>query len=136
MRLMRVSSAPSRGPLSVVPRPVGYPRAMRRTLIALVTAFCAPARPTAAPARLVGGIPVPATAHPAVVLIQAPDIFGDLSECTGVLVAKRVVLSSVTCVFFLDLDNAHVIVGRTSRTAGNGRAIDVAGVDVPPELDL
>ena len=136
MRLMRVSSAPFRSPLRVVPRPVGYRPVMRRTLIALITALCAAAPASAAPARLVGGSPVPATAHPAVVLIQAPDIFGDLNECTGVLVAKRVVLSSVTCVFFLDLDNARVIVGRTSRTAGNGRAIDVIGFDVPPELDL
>jgi secreted trypsin-like serine protease len=109
---------------------------MRRTLIALIMALCAAAPAGAAPARLVGGNPVPATAHPAVVLIQAPDIFGDLTECTGALVAKRVVVASVTCVFFLDLDNARVIVGRTSRTAGNGRAIDVIGFDVPPDLDL
>jgi len=109
---------------------------MRRTLIALITALCAAAPASAAPARLVGGNPVPAAAHPAVVTIQAPDLFGDLEECTGVLVAKRVVLSSVSCVFFLDLDNARVIVGRTSRTAGNGRVIDVIGFDVPPDLDL
>jgi len=109
---------------------------MRRALIALIAALCAAAPAAAAPARLVGGTPVPASAHPAVVTIEAPDLFGDVSDCTGVLVAKRVVLTSVTCVFFLDLDSAHVIVGRTSRTAGNGRSVAISGFDVPPTLDL
>ncbi len=109
---------------------------MRRPLLALVLFLCAVAPATAAAPRSTGGTPVAAGAHPSVVLVEGADIFGDVESCTGVLVSKRVVVTSVTCVFFVDLDAAQVIVGRTSRAADNGTAIPIAGFDVPPTLDL
>jgi secreted trypsin-like serine protease len=109
---------------------------MRRTLLALITVLCAAAPASAATPRSTGGTAVPASAHPAVVLVEGTDIFGEVESCTGVLVAKRVVVTSVTCVFFIDLDAAQVIVGRTSRTADNGTAVAIDGFDVPATLDL
>ena len=122
-------------PTEVLPgiarRVSGTRPAMRRTLLALITAPVRRRSGAAATPRSTGGTPVPAGAHPAVVLIEGTDIFGEVESCTGVLVAKRVVVTSVTCVFFIDLDAAQVIVGRTSRTADNGRAIAIDGFDVP-----
>ncbi len=109
---------------------------MRRTLLALITVLSAVAPATAATPRSTGGTPVPAGTHPSVVLVEGTDIFGQIESCTGVLIAKRIVVTSVTCVFFMDLDSAQVIVGRTSRTADNGRAINIDGFDVPATLDL
>lgn len=114
----------------------GYPLAMRRILLALVTLLYAVAPAAAATPRSTGSTPVPAGAHPAVVLVEGTTIFGDVESCTGVLVSKRVVVTSVTCVVFIDLDAARVIVRRTSRTADNGTAIAIDGFDVPPTLDL
>ncbi len=109
---------------------------MRRTLLALATFLCAVAPASAAAPRSTGGTPVAAGAHPSVVLVEGADIFGEVESCTGVLISKRVVVTSVTCVFFIDLDAAQVIVGRTSRAAANGRAIAIEGFDVPPTLEL
>ena len=115
---------------------VRYPPAMRRPLLALVLLLCAVAPASAAAPRSTGGTPVPAGTHPSVVLIEGADIFGEVESCSGVLISKRVVVTSVTCVFFIDLDAAQVIVGRTSRAADNGKPIAISNFDVPPTLDL
>jgi secreted trypsin-like serine protease len=109
---------------------------MRPALLAVLTLLCVVAPAATANPRSTGGTPVTAGAHPAVVLVEGPNIFGQIESCTGVLVSKRIVVTSVTCVFFIDLDAAHVIVGRTSRAADDGRGIAVDGFDVPPMLDL
>ena len=109
---------------------------MRRPLLALVLLLCAVAPASAAAPRSTGGTPVPAGTHPSVVLIEGADIFGEVESCSGVLISKRVVVTSVTCVFFIDLDAAQVIVGRTSRAADNGKPIAISNFDVPPTLDL
>ena len=95
---------------------------MRRTLLALITAPVRRRSGVGRDAAVDGGTAVPAGAHPSVVLVEGADIFGEVESCTGVLIAKRVVVTSVTCVFFIDLDAAQVIVGRTSRAADNGTA--------------
>ena len=106
------------------PLALRYPPVMRRTLLVLITVLCAVAPASAATPRSAGGTAVAAGAHPSVVLVEGTDIFGEVEFCTGVLIQKRVVVTSVTCVFFIDLDAAQVIVGRTSRAADNGTAID------------